>query len=556
MGDERDRRDNKKAWWLNGTRSGSSTPFTSTPSTSAFASTSGSLIGSPRYGNFIPAVFSAASSSTTSATSHLVFPTRPAYESGYINDDSDDVPEIISVRIPADQLPEPQHDTDSEGDVEEQLGISTASEHTVVAEHFVDADEDVDTPPPPPPSPSPPPPPPPPPPRRRRKMQSALSPLTFSGDLEEENAQDFLQRFQIFANIERLTDNERAQYFGLHMKAGSTAGRWFLTNVAMAYPALTWTEIVRHFNERWPLRDNQLTPQEYHAELLATELKEEDLLTKVMSEGVQVWAHRAWANKMEKLARDAGIISTPGSIPDVRKCLPKMIQKETRGKDANWMVFLNAVRSIDIMVIREKFEEAEERKKEQAQQTKDLMAAFWDMQLQDNGGNRREQGAGQGGRGRGQGTPVVQAATVGQQPARPRPTMTPTEREELRQVANRLPHHTDNDQGKALYRQQVAAWEREYGTDASQVTIRRPFPLKPGTAPIASGECFNCGKTGHRGDTCLTLRPENAAQRIPEKEAKWRSICNRLFRDRPDRALGVRAVDAEDGQGNGGGLSE
>ncbi|KAG2144245.1 hypothetical protein DEU56DRAFT_754307 [Suillus clintonianus] len=55
-----------------------------------------------------------------------------------------------------------------------------------------------------------------------------------------------------------------------------------------------------------------------------------------------------------------------------------------------------------------------------------------------------------------------------------------------------LPQHPDSETGRQAYTQQVQEWHSQHGQEATPSTAR-PYPLKPGTSPLGSRECFNCG---------------------------------------------------------------
>ncbi|KAG1802187.1 uncharacterized protein HD556DRAFT_1438235 [Suillus plorans] len=55
-----------------------------------------------------------------------------------------------------------------------------------------------------------------------------------------------------------------------------------------------------------------------------------------------------------------------------------------------------------------------------------------------------------------------------------------------------IPHHPNSEAGRQAYAQQVQEWHTQHGSNAIP-NSQRPYPLKPGTSPIGSRECFSCG---------------------------------------------------------------
>lgn len=79
-------------------------------------------------------------------------------------------------------------------------------------------------------------------------------------------------------------------------------------------------------------------------------------------------------------------------------------------------------------------------------------------------------------------------------------------------------------QGFATYQDQCRAWKSEFGAD-QRVTETTGFPLRPGTAPVCSGECYACGMTGHGRHSCTA--PEH--QQLLPRERAWRAICGSIL---------------------------
>ncbi|KAG1818903.1 hypothetical protein EV424DRAFT_1347485 [Suillus variegatus] len=86
-----------------------------------------------------------------------------------------------------------------------------------------------------------------------------------------------------------------------------------------------------------------------------------------------------------------------------------------------------------------------------------------------------------------------------------------------------VPHHPDSDTGKKAYAQQVQEWHTAHGTDTIPNSAR-PYPLKPGTAPLDSRECFNCGlamNLSHQAFECMYPA-------VPQQETKWQDTVSHL----------------------------
>lgn len=86
-----------------------------------------------------------------------------------------------------------------------------------------------------------------------------------------------------------------------------------------------------------------------------------------------------------------------------------------------------------------------------------------------------------------------------------------------------LPQHPDSEVGRQAYAQQVQDWSTQHGAEAMP-NMARPYPLKPGTSPLGSRECFNCG---------LATMPSHQAHKcqntpVPIQEGRWREMVSRL----------------------------
>ena len=88
-------------------------------------------------------------------------------------------------------------------------------------------------------------------------------------------------------------------------------------------------------------------------------------------------------------------------------------------------------------------------------------------------------------------------------------------------LSKALSSHPRNVEGIALYNTQIILWQSTYGLSGKGPNETRPYPLTPGTVPVASGECWKCGHRTHHPGPCI-------APAVPALETKWRSIAQTI----------------------------
>ena len=374
------------------------------------------------------------------------------------------------------------------------------------------------------------------------------------------------------------------------MEADSAADEWFdgLDEAGKK----DWSAIEASFRKRWPRKKTvKKTVEEYEQEITNSPLKMEDLGRKETVAGKEVHAHIAWADNMEAVVIGAKLESTNTYVGHVRRELPKLLREKVGTGHVNWTTFLQAVRDVDLDHIREgvdiwkkeedvKRKEQEERKKDQEnndalrrriQQLEKLTAsptAPLRQQMttfgigdppptvQQTSSSPANPFTGSGG---GQGNlfyPISNKPP--QQSGNPRPPATQADRAALLVCLQKYPHHPDTESGRQAHRAQQADWARTHGVNA-MVTESTPYPLRPGTLPVGSGECFTCGFTGHLGRRDGSTCGGNRALHLHEQA--WRAICSRILRQTRN-AANIQLVEVDDYgttwqdmQGNGEGPS-
>lgn len=359
-------------------------------------------------------------------------------------------------------------------------------------------------------------------------------PLLFWGNVgrEGEDPQDFINAIERKFIGKNASDTDKIKHLRLSLKTGSDAHAWYrgLDTVTTS----TWQNLEAAFNVKWPERVVAAkTTEEKRAMLAATILKPEDIGKRVTVSGVEELSHIAWADKVERLADaipDTGgllISATRGALPPAVKML--------LGTHTSWPAFCAEVRGLSLEKIAENQEREDKdkamreehrmmkdevvmlRKMNQQTPSKALAATLRNVNLGPSPRFLLPQSTAPNVNSARTPTPqnsnsfYVPQATPPTYPSRP-----PADR--WADVINlALPIHPDTAAGRALYNTQVNEFTARHGNKGPNED--RPYPLSPGSSPVARGECWRCGCTGHMGGTCTSTHM------IPLLERRWRQIA-------------------------------
>jgi hypothetical protein len=375
----------------------------------------------------------------------------------------------------------------------------------------------------------------------------------FHGDKDDENPEDFLRSF--YRRMGTASDDTRKQQFRYFLQADSIADEWF--DELSAADKKTWDTIEAAFNKRWPRKKAvKKTKEEYEEEITGTQLPTENLGKKEKIAGRETYSHIVWADKMEAIVRGAKIEATTTYIGHVRKELPNLLREKVGTGHADWTAFLQAVRDVDVDHIREgmnrwkKEQEEQQALKKRVQQLEKLTASptapLRHQMTTFNLGNNQQSPA-QTARQASTTTANHFTGTSGGGgnlfvPKNIRPPPTQADRAALLARLQKYPHHPDTEAGRQAHQAQQTDWVKTHGV-AAVVTEATPYPLRPGTCPVSSGECFTCGLLGHLGrrdgSTCGGNRALNA------REQSWRAICSRILKE-TRAAANVQLVEVDD----------
>ena len=220
-------------------------------------------------------------------------------------------------------------------------------------------------------------------------------------------------------------------------------------------------------------------------------------------------SHVVWVDRVERLADDIPDMNNL-LVASTQKKLPKPLLKPVGLKPMTWKELTDAVRAISLEELMEKVEEERDTIRYTMPPntlSKALGAAFQNINIAPRTQN-----------------PLPIQYPSQQTVAIPHPAFSVDRpaHERLADVLNKaLPLHLRNVEGIALYNTQITLWHSTYGLGGKGPNKTRPYPLTPGTVPVASGECWKCGHRTHHPGPCL-------APAVPTLETKWRSIAQTI----------------------------
>jgi hypothetical protein len=303
-------------------------------------------------------------------------------------------------------------------------------------------------------------------------------------------------------------------------------------------PQETWSELESAFKTRFPnVKKAMKTSPELERELGAMRIKTEELGKTEKYKGEDIYTHIIFAEKILDLAKRAKVETTTSGLWNVRDELPEVLREKITEDQTSWTAFAQAIKNVDMGHIREGVRKYKEKAASDAQVKADInflkqrtaAAATTTLnsptkairtQLANTAisqpANRTTQLVTQGdpfGSAGGGGGNLFSNRSA-------RPPATEAEKSTLKASLELYPIQPETPEGEVAYLDQLRAWRRLNGE--SHVSKSTGFPLRPGGGPPGSGECYNCGRTGHRRIHCQVTN----TKKIPPLEAVFRAICS------------------------------
>ena len=238
--------------------------------------------------------------------------------------------------------------------------------------------------------------------------------------------------------------------------------------------------------------------------MLELVLKTDDLDKTESYGGVEVETYKVHAKKLFELAKRAKIDTGTANIVHVRDKLPEILKYKVGESHANWKAFRTAIEMVDRTYIRDEVRKHRER----VAQIDSLSTQITRVERTLARSNNPISDL----------TTQLSHTTISSThvaPPTPLPQQFPQQPNLARQTGSRLssvttedektivrvnitkyPHHPSTAEGHTSYFEQLRTWKAVHGENAP-ITIHTPFPLRPGTAQVCSGECYTCGMQGH-----------------------------------------------------------
>ncbi|KAG1795829.1 hypothetical protein EV424DRAFT_1353400 [Suillus variegatus] len=378
----------------------------------------------------------------------------------------------------------------------------------------------------------------------------------FHGDYrDKEEPSLWFAQFQL-SLPDNYLDAQRVRRLKMQMAPGSMADQWF-DDVAIS--CSSFSQFQAEFISRWPPpKPPKYSRAQQKERVMAQVLKEEDIGVWLPGEPTGNYGHVTWATKVMRIAMGMG--DSAGLLVEYAvEGIPNVLKDHLTCSYSSWQEFLQDVESVPAVKLKRAKEDLNmnrTRDADIAQLKAQSSSAFNTLPFQfsqmtmDN--SRPTQPSYRASRTYANANNFLSATPSANLMAMPtqatpvatvnrfargagpnamgwrnnpfvRPTLT---RAQIMEKLNTLPQRQATEAGRRQYEADVDAWHRMHGTEGTP-SLERPYPLRPGTAVVGSGECYTCGmitEPMHLSSQCVateTLRPQ---------ESRWRQYIAAMLR--------------------------
>ncbi|KAG2095266.1 uncharacterized protein F5147DRAFT_656917 [Suillus discolor] len=353
---------------------------------------------------------------------------------------------------------------------------------------------------------------------------------SFYGDYEkEEEPTNWIRKYQL-SLPPSYSDVEKISCFKLQCAAASPAEEWFAN--LPSTDKTTWTNFLAAFKVRWPPPAHaKLTVAQKKERLKSVVLKEEEIGVMIEKDRGRDWGHVKWAKQVAQMALGFG--DTQCHFLDVvLENTPEVLRDFLADHYAMWADFeADVAKTLVSQLIRAKQRVVNDRK---------LREDVDKLQTQTSNSRKAPAPSPQNAQ---SSFPLPPVYRYGPRTRSTRQRQSPERTFSTAiEVDTHKPHQEEEDP------QVQIAYERLHNTQSYHTTqtlkqggkltpsksktgalntaleaapnMMRPYPLKPGTSPLGSRECFNCGLAttpSHQAHECQNTP-------IPMQEGCWREM--------------------------------
>jgi hypothetical protein len=330
-------------------------------------------------------------------------------------------------------------------------------------------------------------------------------------------------------------DSQRLTRFEMQLAPGNIAEEWYQDMVTKR--TFTFSGLKFAFRKRWPPpRRPKYTRAQQKERIMAEMLEESEI--GVWAEGN--YGHVTWADKVSRLALGMG--DTNGHLIEyVVEGIPDLLKDHLKCDYDSWDDFIDDVQSVSSVKLKRGREDLDKerardadiaRLKAQSVQRLGVPTYRAPLRMSTPPGSMP--------------TNIIGNTYPSSYPALPAPTMNnpmmpmrggfnargmPLMRAQLTraQILEKLsavPQRANTEAGRRQYEADVDLWHRTHGAEGFP-SLEKPYPLRPGTAVLGSGECYNCGMVTeplHVSTQCIAQDP------LRPQESRWRQQVAGLIR--------------------------
>ncbi|KAG2141360.1 hypothetical protein DEU56DRAFT_911467 [Suillus clintonianus] len=365
----------------------------------------------------------------------------------------------------------------------------------------------------------------------------------FRGDYgDKEEPTEWFAQFEL-SLLESWDDDKKVDRFEMQLAPGNLAEEWFQDNVPTK--SITFASLKLAFRGRWPPPRRPRYTRAQQKERIMAEILEEN---EIGSWTAGNYGHAAWATKVSRLALGMGDVEGH-LIEYVLEGIPNLLKDHLKCDYKNWDEFIEDVQTVPSVKIKRGREDLDKERARDADiarlkaQSTPSMTTLQQQFAQLATSTYRPS--------------TYRAAVRAPTPSNPPPllvsnptniypfstapalsvrggfnmrgtpfTRTQLTRTQILEKLSAVPQRSNTETGVRQYEADVELWHRTHGTEGFP-TIERPYPLRPGTAILGSGECYNCGmvtEPPHVGAQCIVQEP------LKPQEARWRQQVAGLLR--------------------------